>query len=147
MVTLIIGNKGTGKTKKLIDMANAALKATNGNVVFVDHGAKLTYDIRQPARLINAKEYAIQGFDALYGFLSGLCAGNYDVTDILVDGTLKTGGRDFAQFAVFIDRINALSDKTDTRFIFSVSADESEMPASVMETVCKEVGTCKVAPF
>ena len=89
MVTLLIGKKGSGKTKKLIQLANEAVAASQGNVVVIEKGAKLTYDITSKARLIDTDQYQIKGYDMLFGFLSGICAGNYDVTDILIDSTFQ----------------------------------------------------------
>lgn len=131
MVTLIIGKKGTGKTKKLINLASEAVETSKGNVVVIEKGSKLTYDVSHKARLIDTEQYAITGYDAFFGFLSGLCAGNYDVTDVLVDSTLKIGGQDFTTFAEFIEKINTLAAKTETKFTFLVSADESELPHSL----------------
>ncbi|MGN0470732.1 MAG: hypothetical protein ACI4GV_07445 [Acutalibacteraceae bacterium] len=131
MVTLIIGKKGTGKTKKLINLTNEAVEASNGNVVVIEKGSKLTYDVTHKARLIDTEQYSITGYEAFFGFLSGLCAGNYDVTDVLVDSTLKIGGQDFDAFAEFITKINVLAAKTETKFTFLVSADETELPKSL----------------
>lgn len=131
MVTLIIGKKGTGKTKKLINLAAEAVAASKGNVVVIEKGSKLTYDVSHKARLIDTEHYEITGYDAFFGFLSGLCAGNYDVTDVLVDSTLKIGGQDFTAFAQFIEKVNFLATKTETKFTFLVSADEKEIPASL----------------
>ena len=78
MVTLLIGKKGTGKTKKLIERTSAAVAASSGNVVVIEKGAKLTYDVTHKARLIDTEQYNIFGYDMLYGFISGICAGNYD---------------------------------------------------------------------
>ena len=78
MITLILGKKGSGKTKRLIDMCNSAVAASNGNVVFIEKDNNLTYDISHKARLAVAEEYAVKGYDALYGFIAGMCAGNYD---------------------------------------------------------------------
>ena len=131
MVTLIVGKKGTGKTKKLINLTNDAVESSNGNVVVIGKGSKLTYDVTHKARLIDTEQYSITGYDAFFGFLSGLCAGNYDLTDVLIDSTLKIGGQDFTQFADFIEKINALAAKTETKFTFLVSADETELPTSL----------------
>ncbi len=131
MVTLIVGKKGTGKTKKLINLTNDAVESSNGNVVVIEKGSKLTYDVTHKARLIDTEQYSITGYDAFFGFLSGLCAGNYDLTDVLIDSTLKIGGQDFTQFADFIEKINALAAKTETKFTFLVSADETELPTSL----------------
>ena len=76
MVKLIVGKKGTGKTKKLISLANEAVENSNGNVVVIEKGAKLTYDVTHKARLIDTEQYSISGYEAFFGFLSGLCAGN-----------------------------------------------------------------------
>ena len=138
MVKLIVGKKGTGKTKKLISLANDAVEASNGNVVVIEKGSKLTYDVTHKARLIDTEQYSVTGYEAFFGFLSGLCAGNYDVTDVLVDSTFKIGGQNIDEFAVFIEKINTLAAKTETQFTFLVSADESELPetlAAVAEKV------------
>ena len=92
MITLLIGKKGSGKTKKLIELANAAVESSKGNVVVIEKGLKLTYDISHEARLVDSDAYGIQGKDALVGFISGICAANYDVTDIFIDSTLKITG-------------------------------------------------------
>ena len=131
MVTLIIGKKGSGKTKKLINLAAEAVETSKGNVVVIEKGAKLTYDVSHKARLIDTEQYNVTGYEAFFGFLSGLCAGNYDVTDVLVDSTLKICGQDFTAFAKFIEQINELAAKTETKFTFLVSADEEEIPASL----------------
>lgn len=74
MVTLLIGKKGTGKTKKLISLANEAVAASTGNVVVIEKGSKLTYDVTHKARLIDTEQYLISGYDMLFGFISGSLA-------------------------------------------------------------------------
>lgn len=131
MITLIIGNKGSGKTKKLIQLANEAVEKSNGNVVVIEKGAKLTYDITHKARLIDTDQYGVKGFDAFYGFISGICAGNYDVTDILIDSTLKIGGRDMEALADFLSKLSKLAEQTETKLTLSISADVSELPEGI----------------
>ena len=92
MITLILGRKGSGKTKRLIDMCNAATAESKGSVVFIEKDSSLTYDISRQARLAVAEDYQISGYDAFYGFIAGMCASNYDITDIFVDSTIKIGG-------------------------------------------------------
>lgn len=133
MLKLIIGKKGSGKTKKLIEEVTAAADASNGNVVCVEKGNTLTYNITHRVRLVDADHYGISGFDAFYGFLSGICAGNYDVTHICVDAVLRIGSRDYNELAEFFKKIDLLSKDSETEFIFTVSADESELPASIFE--------------
>ena len=90
MIKLIIGKKGSGKTKLLIDKVNTAVQNTNGYVVCIEKGMKLTFEIDHAVRLIDADEYAIKGYDAFYGFVSGVLAGNYDIKEIFIDGILKS---------------------------------------------------------
>ncbi len=137
MISLIIGNKGSGKTKRLIEHVNEAVKKSKGNVVCIEKGQKLTYDINYQARLVDTELYGINGYDAFYGFLCGICAGNYDVTDILVDATLKIGGRDYDALSVFIDKVSVLAEESNTKFLFTISCDESELSAHVFESAQK----------
>ena len=94
MITLIVGKKGSGKTKKLIERATKAVETSNGNVIVIEKGLKLTYDLPHQARLIDTDAYNVSGAQMLFGFVSGICAGNYDVTDIFIDSTLKIIGQD-----------------------------------------------------
>lgn len=128
MIKLIVGNKGAGKTKTLINMANEAVKTSNGNVVVVEKGLKLTYDIDHAARLVDTEEYKVEGFSALYGFLAGLMAGNYDITDIFVDATLKIGGQNKDELAAMIDRLSGLAQQHKVEMAFTISCDISELP-------------------
>ncbi len=129
MVTLILGKKGSGKTKKLMELCNAAVAQSKGNVVFIEKDNTLTYDVNHQVRLVSAADFAIEGFEAFYGFIAGMCAGNYDITDIFVDSTLKIGGTDMAQLETFVEKMSHLDVKT----VLSVSADKSEIPARIAE--------------
>lgn len=129
MVTLILGKKGSGKTKKLMDLCNTAVAQSNGNVVFIEKDNTLTYDVNHQVRLVSAADYAVCGFDALYGFIAGMCAGNYDITDIFVDSTLKIGGTDMAALDNFVEKIS----KLDVKMVLSVSADKAEIPAHIAD--------------
>ena len=109
MVTLIIGKKGSGKTKKLIQLANEAVAKSTGNVVVIEKGAKLTYDVTHKARLIDTDVYGIKGYNMLLGFISGICAGNYDVTDIFVDSTFKICTEAVDGIEEFVSKLSDLS--------------------------------------
>ncbi|MCI8648992.1 MAG: hypothetical protein HFG20_02640 [Anaerotruncus sp.] len=135
MIKLIVGNKGAGKTKTLISMVNDAVKTSKGNVVCVEKGNTLTYDVNHQARLIDIDHYAVSGFDAFYGFFCGLFAGNYDITEVFVDATFKVGGRDFNAFAGMIEKLVKLLDENGATMTFTVSCDKSELP----ESVCKYI--------
>ncbi len=129
MVTLILGKKGSGKTKKLMELCNTAVAQSKGNVVFIEKDNTLTYDVNHQVRLVSAADFAISGFEALYGFVAGMCAGNYDITDIFVDSTLKIGGTDMAALEAFVEKMS----KLDVRTVLSVSADKSEIPAHIAD--------------
>ena len=136
MVKLLIGEKGTGKTKKLLEQVDVALKNSKGNVICVEKDDLLRYQVSYRVRLIAAANFGISGYEAFYGFLSGLCAGDHDVTDILVDATLKIGGRDYEQLAAFLQKIARLSELTDTTFTFTVSTDRDNLPESILK-ICE----------
>ena len=131
MLKLIIGVKGTGKTKTLIDMANAALQVTKGDVVVVEKGTKLRYDIKSSARLIDVNEYMVSDAQSLYGFIAGILASNHDVTDLFVDGTLKICNQDIEAFEKMTQAVNALISKSDVNLTMTVSMAEEDLPASV----------------
>ena len=121
MIDVIVGKKGSGKNKKLVERANEA----------VAKGLKLTYDISHQARLIDIDSYSIQGAEALAGFLCGICAGNYDVTDIFVDSTLKIIGPDTDNLVSFVERMNALSSLADTKITLLISMDAGKLPEEI----------------
>ena len=135
MVTLLIGKKGSGKTKRLIEEANAAVKSSNGNVIVVEKGAKLTYDLTYKARLVDSDAFKIKGYDALYGFLSGMCAGNYDITDIFVDSTFKIAGDDKKELAEFVTKLNELAEEANTSVTLLISAAKDDLPADLSATL------------
>lgn len=138
MVTLLIGKKGSGKTKKLIQKANEAVAASQGNVVVIEKGAKLTYDITSKARLIDTDQYAVSGYDMLFGFLSGICAGNYDVTDILVDSTFKICPDGVDGLETFTKKLQDLSEASNANIVLLISADEEDLPSSI-NAVCEKI--------
>lgn len=86
MVKLLTGGTGSGKSKKLIDMANECVKDARGNVVFIDDDNRNLHELNQPIRFINLEEYFIENLEQFYGFISGLLSGNYDIEKIFVDG-------------------------------------------------------------
>lgn len=138
MVTLIIGKKGSGKTKKLIGLANEAVAKSQGNVVVIEKGAKLTYDVTHKARLIDTDVYGISGYNMLLGFISGICAGNYDVTDIFVDSTFKICEEGVAGLAGFVEKLDALSKEAEANITMLISAAETELPEG-LKAECVEI--------
>lgn len=102
MINVIMGLKGSGKTKKLIDSINSTLEQASGDVVCIEFGKKLTYDVNYRVRLVDSQEYAISNSDMLKGFLSGLHAGNFDITNVYIDNLYKTIGTDRANGEAFV---------------------------------------------
>lgn len=136
MVKLILGHKGAGKTKKLIELVNAAVEKSTGNVVCIEKESALTYDITHRCRLTATDNYKVSGYDAYYGFLCGIFAGDHDITDVFADATLRIGGRDYDELADFLLKVSELSKMEEKDVVFTVSADKEEIPAKVFE-VCE----------
>ena len=129
MIKLIIGNKGSGKTKKLIDLVNAAAKSNPGSVVCVEKGGNITLNVAKEARLIDVDGYGISGYDEYYAMLCGIAASNYDITHIFGDATKKIGGG-LDGIEGFFKRLAA---NEDIEYVFTVSCDEADLPAEVFE--------------
>lgn len=121
MIKLAIGVKGTGKTKTLIDQANAALTTSKGNVVCLEKGSKLRYDINYQVRLLNTDEYLISDASGLTGFVAGILASNSDVTDLFIDSALKICNGDVASFDTFLSNLEKLTKDTDVNILMTVS--------------------------
>jgi len=131
MVKVIIGKKGTGKTKALIEMVNKETKESAGNVVCIEYGDKLKLDISSKARLIDIKSYNVSGIEALEGFILGLFAGNYDITSVYVDSILKIVGEDLDELGKLLEGLDKFTAASQTNVTVMVSADASDAPASV----------------
>ena len=131
MLKLIIGVKGTGKTKTLINMVNTAAEHSHGNVVCIEKGDKLTYDIKHQVRLIDTKQYFISDAQSLYGFVAGIFASNHDVTDLFIDSALKICGNDNEAFDKFVEEINALVEKLNINVVMTSSIPVEEASATV----------------
>ena len=132
MIKLIVGTKGTGKTKTLIDMARKAAEESKGNVVCVEKGDKLAHELPNAVRLVNSEEYDIRGFANLYGFLAGFLAGNYDITHIFIDSLTKiVGGECDNETEKFLDWLNNFGEQHNIKFTITISDDESLAPEGV----------------
>ena len=130
MIKIIIGKKGSGKTKKLVDMVNNAAETSLGDVVCIEKGDVLTFTVTYKARLIDSCDYAISGYNEYFGMLSGIKAGNNDVTHIFGDATLRIGSRNYDELVNFFERLKKIE---DVEFVFTLSCDEAELPAKIFE--------------
>ena len=131
MIHVIMGLKGSGKTKKMIDGINAAVAEAHGDVVCIEYGKKLTYDISYKVRLVDSKEYGIRNADMLKGFLSGLHAGNFDITHVFIDNLYKTIGSDRAVGEEFVAWCAKFAADNNMEITITVSDD----PEAASETV------------
>ncbi len=121
MLKLIIGAKGSGKTKTLIDLVNCALQETKGSVVCIEKGDKLRLDISYQCRLVDTKEFSVDSAESLYGFVAGILASNHDVSDLFIDSALKICKNDQAAFDLFLDKVEALVEKNDVKCVMTSS--------------------------
>lgn len=134
MIKLIIGKKGTGKTKILINQINEIVKSTNGNIVCIEKGDNIRRSISYKVRWCDAEQFNIDGIDSFYGFVAGMLAGNYDIKDIYVDGIFKIVGRDYEAFGTMLEKLDKLTGE-DAAVVFTVSADADELPENVKQFV------------
>ena len=131
MIHVIMGLKGSGKTKKMIDSINETLANANGDVVCIEYGKKLTYDVNYRVRLVDSKEYGINGLDMLKGFLSGLHAGNFDITNVFIDNLYKTIGSDRAGGEAFVAWCAQFAAANNMHITITVSDDPAEASEEV----------------
>ena len=131
MLKLIIGVKGTGKTKALINLVNAATADSKGDVVCIEKGVKLRYDVKSTVRLINTEDYFVADTDALYGFIAGIFASNHDITDLFVDSALKICNNDAAAFDGFVDLVAKFAEKLGVNIVMTSSIPVEEASDTV----------------
>ena len=127
MLKLIVGTKGSGKTKTMIDMIDKATKTTSGNIVVIEKCMKLTTEINHAARLVDVDEYGVVGADMLYGFVAGVLAGNYDITELFIDD------HDMAAAAKVLEAIDKITPNIEV--VVTVSADAAELPEDLKKYV------------
>ena len=133
MIKLLVGHKGSGKTKTMISMANEAVKTSNGNVIVIEKGIQLTYDLSHQVRLVDVEQYGVKNFETYYGFLCGLMAGNYDITDIFCDATFRVCGKDLEAFASMIEKLVGVTTANGLTLVFVVSCEPEELPEALRQ--------------
>lgn len=130
MVELLIGKKGTGKTKALIEKVNNALTVAKGNVVFISNDTNRNiFDVKSKARMADTSEFEIKSYDEFLGFISGIISRDFDITNIFVDGIFKIVGSDNLDgFESFLNRLETMSQNFKITFVISVSIDAETAP-------------------
>ena len=126
MIHVIMGLKGSGKTKQLIDAINGAVAEAHGDVVCIEYGRKLTYDVTYKVRLVDSQEYGIHSAEMLKGFLSGLHAGNFDITNVFIDNLYKTIGNDKAAGEDFVKWCAKFAAANNMEITVSITEDPAE---------------------
>ena len=133
MIHVIMGLKGSGKTKKLIDAINECLATATGDVVCIEYGKKLTYDVNDRVRLVDSEEYGISNPDMLKGFLSGLHAGNFDITNVFIDNLYKTIGSDRAAAEEFVAWCAKFAEINSMNITITVSDDPAQASEEIKQ--------------
>lgn len=135
MIDLLVGQKGLGKTKKLVELANERTSKSDGTVVLVAKENNLTFDLAHSVRLIGIKDYDIDDFMGLYGFICGVCAGNYDVTDILIDSIFEPDKINIDELVSFIERLARICQNSDITLTLAVPVVITDLPDRMQSVV------------
>ncbi len=135
MVQLIVGKKGKGKTKCLLDKVNTEVKNVLGSVVFLDKNTKHMYELNNKIRLIVVKDFMISNPDEFLGFVSGIISQDHDLQQMYFDSFLNISCLEGTDITETIEKLDKISEKFGVEFVLSVSLDESELPESVKSKV------------
>ena len=128
MVQLIVGVKGAGKTKKMLDHVHDSIKNVDGNIVYLDKSSQNMHELDNKVRLINVSEYPIQNTDQFLGFVCGICSQDYDLQEIYLDGFLKISGLEGKDISDALKQLNKISEQFKVNMILSVSMKEEDLP-------------------
>ena len=128
MIKVIYGAKGTGKTKMMIDAANATVEKAKGHMIFITDSKRGMYDLEREIRFIDTSDYDIAGEAALCGFVKGVIAGNHDNEYVFIDGVVRIAGKPVAEMAAFFYMLEKVAKSNEITIYVSVSATKEEMP-------------------
>lgn len=135
MVQLIVGKKGKGKTKQLLDKVNAAVKEIAGNIVYLDKSTKHMYELNNKVRLVNVSEYGVENSDEFVGFIRGIISQDHDLQQMYFDSFLKIACLDDHEVSGIVEKLEKISSCSHVDFFLSISMDESELPESLRSKV------------
>ena len=128
MVQLIVGVKGAGKTKKMLDHVHDSIKNVDGNIVYLDKSSQNMHELDNKVRLINVSEYPIENTDQFLGFVCGICSQDYDLQEMYLDGFLKISGLEGKDISDALKQLNKISEQFKVNMVLSVSMDEADLP-------------------
>lgn len=135
MVQLIVGNKGKGKTKQLLDKVNNEVKEISGNIVYLDKSTKHMYELNNKVRLIDVSQYMIENENEFIGFVCGIISQDHDLQQMYFDSFLKIACLEGRDITATVNKLEALSSKFDVSFIISISMDESQLPEGMKDKI------------
>lgn len=135
MVQLIVGKKGKGKTKQLLDKVNSEVKDISGSIVYLDKSTKHMYELNNKVRLIDVSRYMIENADGFLGFVCGIISQDHDLEQMYFDSFLKIAVLEGKDISAVIEKLDKMSDFFQVDFILSVSMDESELPEAVKDKI------------
>ena len=135
MVQLIVGKKGKGKTKQLLDKVNSEVKDISGSIVYLDKSTKHMYELNNKVRLIDVSRYMIENADEFLGFVCGIISQDHDLEQMYFDSFLKIAVLEGKDTSAVIEKLDKMSDFFQVDFILSVSMDESELPEAVKDKI------------
>lgn len=135
MVSMIVGPKGAGKTKKMIKMANEDVQSLNGNVVYIDDDKRHMYDLNHDLRFMTMEDYPISTKEEFFGFVCGIVSNNYDIQRIYVDGLLKVVDIDVEEMTAYFKQFADVAATNDLKFIFSLSKESASLPEELKEYI------------
>lgn len=135
MVQLIIGKKGKGKTKHLLDKVNTEVQSASGNIVYLDKSTKHMYELNNRIRLIDVSSYMITSADEFAGFICGIISQDHDLQQMYFDSFLKIACKEDGDIEAIIQKLDAVSEKFGVDFVLSISLDEAELPASLKDKI------------
>lgn len=133
MIQIIAGKKGSGKTKRLIDLTNSTAKESNSDVIFLDDDNRYMFDVDHKVRFVNVADYHVNSPEMFTGFLCGMLSSNFDIGTIFVDSFLKLCKKELAESEGIVNTLKELCDKHNVNFVLSLSADLAEVPEFMKE--------------
>ena len=135
MVELIVGKKGKGKTKVLLDKVNGAIKEVNGSIVYLDKSTKHMYELNNKVRLIDVSVYPLKNADEFVGFVCGIISQDHDLEQVYLDSFLTTAKLVGADVSSTLDQLISIGEKFNVKFIISMSLDKEEVPAAYQDKI------------
>lgn len=135
MVSMLVGPKGSGKTKRMIKLANDDVEKLNGSVVYIDDDKRHIYDLNHDMRFMNMEDYPVKTKEEFFGFVCGIISNNYDIQRIYIDGLLKVVDISIEDMTDYFNKFTTIAHKNDLKFIFSLNQDQEALPEALHEYI------------